>query len=105
MLFINYRPLVGAFIASAAASCTHLFVATTDELVSFDVKNMMPVARVPWVGGGGAAPVIGPSGHVYAIASNSLFVFPPPLKSRVVSVSGRTACDQLVGTSGATLAR
>jgi hypothetical protein len=33
-----------------------------------------------WVGGGLNPPAIGPQGHVYAIASNILFVFPPPIK-------------------------
>ncbi len=70
--------LNGESIASAAASCTHLFISTTEELVTYDVKTMTPVASVPWFGGGRAAPVIGPSGTVYAIASDVLFAFAPP---------------------------
>ncbi len=80
--------LVGKTIASAAASCTYFFVSTSDEFVTFDVKTMLPVARLLWVGGGLSSPVIGSGGYVYAIASDSLFVFAPPLYSR-----GITACD------------
>ena len=89
--------LGGESIASAAASCTHLFVASTNEFVTYDVKNMTRVARVSWVGGGLAAPVISPSGHVYAIASDSLYVFPPPPFGG--NVLGRTACDRSLPTS------
>ena len=88
--------LTGASIASAAASCNHLFVASTDEFVTYDPRNMTAIAHVPWVGGGRAAPVIGPSGYVYAIASNSLFVFPPPKTSRIDSALGRNSCDRSV---------
>ena len=38
----------------------------------------MPVASVPWVGGGLHSPAIGPQGHVYAVAANTLYVLPPP---------------------------
>jgi hypothetical protein len=72
--------LVGASIASAAASCNHIFVATTEAFATFDVKTLTQLAFVPWVGGGLHSPIIGPSGHVYAIASNVLFAFPPPWK-------------------------
>jgi hypothetical protein len=74
-------PLQGESIASAAASCNHFFVATTNDFETFDRKTLAQVAVVSWVGGGLHAPVIGPSGHVYAIASNTLHVFPaqPPL--------------------------
>jgi hypothetical protein len=97
--------LNGESIASAAASCTHLFVATTDELVTYDVTNMTPVATVPWFGGGRAAPVIGPTGAVYAIASDVLFVFAPPAQKGVRP--GRpvsTSCNKRV-FERATLAR
>ena len=88
--------LTGASIASAAASCNHVFVASTDEFVTYDARNMTAIARVPWVGGGRAAPVIGPGGYVYAIASNSLFVFPPRKTSRIDSALGRNSCDRSV---------
>jgi hypothetical protein len=70
--------LAGESIASAAASCNHIFVATTNDFETFDRKTLAQVASVPWVGGGLHSPVIGPDGQVYAIASNVLFVFPPP---------------------------
>jgi hypothetical protein len=70
--------LNGESIASAAASCTHLFVSSTRELVTFDPKSMMPVARFSWAGGGRHAPIIGPLGQVYAMMNVGLFVFAPP---------------------------
>ena len=72
------KQLVGESIASAAASCNYFFVATTQVFATFDAKTLMQVASVPWVDGGLHSPVIGPSGHVYSIASNTLHVFPPP---------------------------
>jgi len=68
----------GWSIASAAASQTHLFVSGADGFVTYDTKSLAEVARFDWVGGGLNPPVIGPKGHVYAIASNILFVFRPP---------------------------
>src|SRR5262245_14904073 len=70
--------LNGESIASAAASCTHLFVSSTREFVTFDPKSMMPVARFSWAGGGRHAPIIGPLGQVYALMNAGLFVFAPP---------------------------
>lgn len=65
-------------IASAAASRTHVFVSTAGAFLTYDANSMAEVARLSWVGGGLSPPAIGPRGHVYAIASNILFVFPPP---------------------------
>jgi hypothetical protein len=91
---ISQTALNGASIASAAASCTHLYVATTNELATYDVKTMAPVARLPWTRGGEAAPIIGPAGHVYAIASNRLYVFAPPVhRPGYPRGSFGTACD------------
>ena len=70
----------GRSIASAAASRTHLFVSAEDGFVTYDAATFAEVSRVDWVGGGLNPPAIGPKGHVYAIASNILFVFPPPIK-------------------------
>ena len=50
-----------------------------------DANSLAEVARFDWVGGGLNPPVIGPKGHVYAIASNILFVFPPPISNRSTS--------------------
>jgi hypothetical protein len=79
-------------IASAAASCTHLFVATINYLSTFEVGNMTPIGRMPWSNGGLSAPIIGPTGYVYAIADNKLHVFAPP--TRHIG-GGLTACDTL----------
>jgi hypothetical protein len=68
----------GRSIASAAASLSHVFVAGEDGFVTYDTNSLAEVRRFDWVGGGLNPPVIGPKGHVYAIASNILFVFPPP---------------------------
>jgi hypothetical protein len=68
----------GRSIASAAASQTHLFVSGESGFVTFDANSLAEVQRFDWVGGGLNPPAIGPKGHVYAIASDILFVFPPP---------------------------
>jgi hypothetical protein len=95
------QKLDGESMASAAASCTHLFVSSTNELVTFDVKTMSSVARVPWTDGGRHAPIIGPLGHVYAMTNFGLFVFAPPAQSPQLrlSVVGN-ACDRLVSIGG-----
>src|SRR5262249_36213984 len=48
--------LNGESIASAAASCTHLFVASRNEFATYDLKTMLPIARIPWTEGGRYAP-------------------------------------------------
>ena len=65
---------------SAAASRTHVFVSTTDAFITFDADAQLELQRFDWVGGGKSPPAIGPDGRVYAIASDILFIFPPPLK-------------------------
>jgi hypothetical protein len=65
-------------MASAAASRNHVFIATTGALLTYDAATMAPTRTFPWLGGGRWPPVIGPRGHVYAMASNILFVFPAP---------------------------
>jgi hypothetical protein len=62
----------------AAASRTHVFVSTTDAFVTFEAEAQAPLQTFDWVGGGTSPPAIGLRGHVYAIASDILFVFPPP---------------------------
>ncbi|MEZ5830470.1 MAG: PQQ-binding-like beta-propeller repeat protein [Dongiaceae bacterium] len=86
----------GRSIASAAASRTHIFVSDEDGFITFDANTLAEVSRVDWVGGGLNPPAIGPQGHVYAIASNILFVFPPP------KLGGGTAVRQ--PQSGVTVA-
>jgi hypothetical protein len=75
---LRHSQLGETSIASAAASCDHFFVATTNHFTTFDAKTLTQVASVSWTGGGLHAPVIGIYGEVYAIASNTLHVFPPP---------------------------
>jgi hypothetical protein len=87
--------LNGESIASAAASCTHLFVASRNEFVTYDLKTLLPVVRVPWTEGGRYAPVIGPSGRVYGMTKFGLFVFPPPAPRIGGGLLG-PACDQPV---------
>ncbi|MBS0184546.1 MAG: PQQ-like beta-propeller repeat protein [Nitrospira sp.] len=67
-------------ITSAAASRTHVFVSTTDAFMTLDADAQLELQRFDWVGGGKSPPAIGPDGRVYAIASDILFIFPPPLK-------------------------
>ena len=90
--------LNGETIAGAAASCTHLYVPTTKEFVSFDVKTMQRVATHEWTGDGLYPPVIGPSGHVYALTHLGLNVFAPPLNFRrgPAQFEAKTACDNVV---------
>jgi hypothetical protein len=75
---LSRTPLPGQSIAAAAASRTHVFVSTAGAFHTFDAVTMTEVGRFSWVGGGVSPPAIGPDGSVYAIASNILFVFPPP---------------------------
>jgi hypothetical protein len=85
------QALNGPSIASAAASCSHLFISSTNELVTYDVKTMLPVARLPWTDGGRNAPIIGPFGHVYAMTNFGLFIFAPPASP---------SCNQQVPRTG-----
>jgi hypothetical protein len=73
-------PLTGITMARAATSRTHTFVATSNALYTLDTSAAASVLRFSWVGGGVWPPVIGPYGHVYAMASDILFVFPPPTR-------------------------
>ncbi len=79
ILMRTARP--GQSIASAAASRNHVFISTTNAFLTFDAATMAPVTEFPWIGGGRWTPVIGPLGHVYAMASNILFVFRAPRQS------------------------
>jgi hypothetical protein len=72
-------PLPGESIVSAAASRTHLFVSTAGSFITYDPSTWEKRAEIFWVGGGTFTPAIGPLGHVYGMASNVLFVFPPPV--------------------------
>jgi len=111
MSIIEGRSLVlqqrlnGGSIASAAVSCTHLFVSSNRELVTFDVTSMMPVARFPWTGGGRHAPIIGPSGQIYAMTKFGLFVFAPPPTLPFLTFAGprQALCNIPIVTGTVTL--
>jgi hypothetical protein len=77
---VSTASLPAPSFAAVASSRTHVFVSTTDALVTFDVDAKRRLQTFDWVGGGASPPAIGPKGQVYAIASNILFVFPPPLQ-------------------------
>jgi outer membrane protein assembly factor BamB len=81
----SWIPLSNTSIASAAASRNHVFISTWEAFVTYDAGTMAEVARFPWVGfhGGRWPPVIGPKGHIYAMAGNILFVFPPRTPPRL----------------------
>jgi hypothetical protein len=69
----------GLSIAAIAASQNHFYVSSEDAFTTYRTYGgYAQVSRIDWVGGGRNPPVIGPNGHVYAIASNILFIFPPP---------------------------
>jgi hypothetical protein len=86
---------IGETIAPIAASCTHLFVSTAPDLVTFDARSLEVVARFSWRIGGMSPPAIGPSGAVYAVAEDSLFIFPAPRVGRFQQVL-RSCRDVLV---------
>ena len=75
---VAHTSVTGQTVARAAASRTHVFVATTEALHSMNATAEVGEFAFPWVGGGIWSPAVGPMGHVYAMASNILFVFPPP---------------------------
>ena len=74
---VNGRSFLGRSIASAASK-THIFITATDAFYTLDPGTLSQVAKIDLIGGGLSPPAIGPQGHVYTIASNILFVFPPP---------------------------
>jgi outer membrane protein assembly factor BamB len=97
--FLNLR---GESIAAAAASCTHLFVASVDAFTTYDAATLKQVAQWPWAAlvpgftwGGLTSPAIGPTGWVYGVErtvdpnsfvqTDSLVVFEPPPPSSVIN--------------------
>ncbi len=69
--------LPGQSVAAAAASRNYLYVSTVLGLHTLDPQTLTELANFEWTRGGVNTPVIGPQGHVYAIADDTLFVFPP----------------------------
>jgi hypothetical protein len=70
-------PFPGHSIAPAAASNNHIFVSTASALHTFDKDTLESKGSFAWRRGGTSQPVIGPQGHVYAIAGDDLLVFAP----------------------------
>jgi hypothetical protein len=86
--------LDGRAYAPASASCTHLYVATTRKLLSFDRSTLTLVGDFPILGGGTTAPVIGPRGdlHVAIQAYNGrtlLMFWPGPEQPASGSAAAR----------------
>ncbi|HNB28078.1 MAG TPA: hypothetical protein PLR41_14020 [Alphaproteobacteria bacterium] len=81
------KPLAGRSIAAVAVSKNYAYVSSEDALTTFNAipDTYEQVARFDWVGGGRNPPVIGANGRVYAIASNILFIFPPPKAPGMIS--------------------
>jgi hypothetical protein len=77
-------PIAGNSVASVAASLNYFYVSSVDAFTTFSIAGQQQVARFDWVGGGSHPPAIGPKGHVYAIASNILFIFPPPRTTAMI---------------------
>jgi hypothetical protein len=90
-------PLNGASIASAAASCTHLFVSSENEFRTYDLTNMAVVASLPLQRGGRHSPIIGPGGHVYAMTEFGMNVFPAPRQRP--GAGGLAQCGSPAATS------
>jgi hypothetical protein len=70
-------------IAPAATSKNHVYVATYGGLHTLDATGSAIEASYAWSNGGVWAPVVGPQGHVYAMADHTLHVFAPPSGPRV----------------------
>ena len=70
--------LPGTSIVPVAASRTHFFVSMSGSLHTFETATLIEVGKFSWANGGKSPPVVGPLGHVYAIAGNQMMVFPPP---------------------------
>lgn len=71
--------LPGHSIAAAAVSQNQIFVSTASALHTFDKASLKELGTFSWSNGGLSQPVIGPQGHVYALADDILYVFGPPL--------------------------
>jgi hypothetical protein len=82
-------PLDGGSVGTSTASRTHLFVPTETAFLTLDPSTLAEVGRLNWDAGRGASrPVIGPQGHVYVTVGNTLYVFPPAVKSPFPKIVG-----------------
>lgn len=76
----------GDTIAPAAVSRSHIYISTAGSFRTYDANTLAKVGEVDWFGGGLSGPAIGPSGRVYALASNILFIWPGPVCPRTVCI-------------------
>lgn len=68
----------GASLASPAVSRNEIFVSTASGLATYDAGSLALLALYPWTRGGLSTPAIGPTGRIYAIADDTLYVFRGP---------------------------
>ena len=74
----KFVALKGGSVAAPAASRNHLFVSTAYALYTLNKANLQQVGEFRWGPNGGTSqPVIGPRGHVYAVARDHIYIFPP----------------------------
>lgn len=91
---VQHVPLEGRPFASAAASCSHLYVATSRKLLSFERSTLTLVGDFPILGGGTTMPAIGPYGDLHhAIGtrqgSTLLMFWPAPEQPRPGTAGAR----------------
>jgi hypothetical protein len=70
--------LDGIPYAPATSSRNHVFISLGSSILSFDANTFQRVGYFEWQGGGGSSPAIGPDGRVYAMAGETLYIFPAP---------------------------
>ncbi len=75
---LNYVEYPAQTIAAAAISRNDIFVSTASSLRSYDVGSLALVGEFDWASGGLSTPAIGPTGRIYALAANQLYVWPAP---------------------------
>ncbi len=68
----------GETIAAPAISRNDIFISTASSLRSYDVKSLAFISEYDWAGGGLSSAAIGPTGRVYALASNTLYIWSAP---------------------------
>jgi hypothetical protein len=93
----KFVALKGGSVAAPAASRNHLFVSTAYALYTLNKANLQEVGEFRWGPNGGTSqPVIGPKGHVYAIAQDRLYIFPP---SRLPGVPDADSLHDITSTN------
>lgn len=77
----NVTPLAhvaypGQTLAAPAISRNYIYVSTAGSFRTYDARTLGLAAQLSWAGGGLSGPALGPSGRIYALANNILFVWP-----------------------------